>query len=137
MSQNPSDLNALTPGHFLIGSPILVPLDPEISQTPISIQNRWQRLKAMHQHFCTRWKHEYLKELQKRHKWKKPECDIKESMLVFIKEENLPPNCWRLGRIIRVYQGQDKRIRVADIRTQNGTITRPITKLVVLPTEAT
>lgn len=134
-SQNPTDLAALTPGHFLIGSPILAPLEPEISQTRISIQNRWQRLKTFHQIFCVRWKNEYLKELQKRHKWKKPTEDLKEQMLVVIKEENLPPNSWRLGRITKVHRGDDKRVRVADILTQKGTITRPITKLVVISDE--
>ncbi|XP_075150778.1 uncharacterized protein LOC142224886 [Haematobia irritans] len=127
-SPNPSDLNALTPGHFLIGSPILVPLDPEVKEPSLSIQNRWQRLKAMYQHFCNRWKNEYLKELQKRHKWKKPEANLKEHMLVVIRDETLPPNCWRLGRITRVYPGSDGRVRVADIYTQKGLITRPVTK---------
>lgn len=63
MSQEPSDLSALTPGHFLIGTPILVPIDPNTQENPISIVNRWRRLQAIHQHFCSRWKDEYLKEL--------------------------------------------------------------------------
>ncbi|XP_075157895.1 uncharacterized protein LOC142231162 [Haematobia irritans] len=135
-SQEPSDLAALTPGHFLIGCPILVPLEPESNQSPISIQNRWQKIKALYQQFCTRWKNEYLKELQKRHKWKTPDSNLQEDMLVVVKEENLPPNSWRLGRISRIYMGSDGRVRVADVRTERGTITRPITKLVVLPHES-
>ncbi|XP_075158336.1 uncharacterized protein LOC142231584 [Haematobia irritans] len=63
ISEDPSDLSALTPGHFIIGSPILVPIDPTIQDYPISIVNRWQRLKVIHQNFCIRWKDEYLKEL--------------------------------------------------------------------------
>lgn len=136
VSQNPSDLTALTPGHFLIGSPILVPLESISEQVPISIHNRWQRLKAMYQTFCARWKNEYLKEQQKRYKWRKSEENLTENSLVVIKEENLPPNCWRLGRITKVYHGTDNRVRVADILTQRGTITRPISKLVVLFSES-
>ncbi|XP_075163079.1 uncharacterized protein LOC142235704 [Haematobia irritans] len=134
-SQEPSDLSALTPGHFLIGSPILVPIDPSVQENPISIVNRWQRLKAIHQHFCNRWKEEYLKELHKRHKWQRPTDNLQENTMVVIKEENLPPNCWRLGRIKKVHAGADNRVRVAELITQKGTITRPITKLVVLPFE--
>ncbi|XP_075163335.1 uncharacterized protein LOC142235969 [Haematobia irritans] len=134
-SQNPSDLAALTPGHFLIGCPILVPLEPEISQSSISIQNRWQKLRALYQHFCSRWKSEYLKELQKRYKWKKPDTNLQKDMLVVISEENLPPNSWRLGRISRIHHGNDQRVRVADIKTERGIVTRPITKLVVLANE--
>ncbi|XP_037824460.1 uncharacterized protein LOC119612685, partial [Lucilia sericata] len=76
-SQDPSDLSALTPGHFLIGSPILCPIDPKINESPISIVNRWQRLKLVHQNFCFRWKNEYLKEMQKRTKWKTSEDNVK------------------------------------------------------------
>ncbi|XP_075167684.1 uncharacterized protein LOC142239804 [Haematobia irritans] len=57
-SQNPSDLAALTPGHFLIGCPILVPLEPEISQSSISIQNRWQKLRALYQQGAPKTKYE-------------------------------------------------------------------------------
>ncbi|XP_062143168.1 uncharacterized protein LOC133850923 [Drosophila sulfurigaster albostrigata] len=69
MSEDPSDLLALTPGHFLIGGPLISVLEPPINQPATSILNRWQRLKALHQQFCFRWKDEYLKELHKRTKW--------------------------------------------------------------------
>ncbi|XP_062127128.1 uncharacterized protein LOC133839543 [Drosophila sulfurigaster albostrigata] len=72
MSEDPSDLLALTPGHFLIGGPPISLLEPPINQTATSILNRWQRLKALHQQFCFRWKDEYLKELHKRTKWQSP-----------------------------------------------------------------
>ncbi|XP_075151028.1 uncharacterized protein LOC142225136 [Haematobia irritans] len=136
-SQEPSDLSALTPGHFLIGTPLLAPIDPPIKDSPLSIVNRWQRLKVIHQHFCLRWKEEYLKELHKRHKWKRATDNLQENTMVVIREENLPPNCWRLGRIKKVYTGADNRVRVAEIITQKGIVTRPITKLVVLPIEDT
>ncbi|XP_075150481.1 uncharacterized protein LOC142224584 [Haematobia irritans] len=54
MSENPTDFNALTPEHFLIGSPILAPIDPNIREAPTSLLNRWQKLKSIHQHFCAR-----------------------------------------------------------------------------------
>lgn len=135
ISQDPSDFSALTPGHFLIGSPILATIDPRLEESPASIINRWQRLKALHQHFCTRWKNEYLRELQKRVKWQTAEKNLQENTLVVIQDENLPPNSWRLGRVSKTYCGSDRRVRVADIVTQKGTITRPITKLVVISSD--
>lgn len=132
ISQDPSDLSALTPGHFLIGSPILTPIDPTIQESAASITNRWQRLKLVHQHFCLRWKTEYLTELQKRTKWQRPEENLKENTLVVIKEENLPANSWRLGRVTKTHLGPDQRVRVAEVFTQKGLITRPISKLVPL-----
>ncbi|XP_017465091.1 PREDICTED: uncharacterized protein LOC108358328 isoform X2 [Rhagoletis zephyria] len=132
-STDAADCAALTPGHFLTGGPILSPPEPSIEANPVSIINRWQKIKALSQQHSLRWKEEYLKELHKRYKWKSPQKDIAVDDLVVVRHENLPPNEWRLGRVTKIYKGSDKRIRVADIRTQKGLITRPIVKLVVLP----
>ncbi|KOB78950.1 Transposon BEL-like protein [Operophtera brumata] len=53
---------------------------------------------------------------------------------VLIKEVNVPPLCWRLGRVSRLYIGSDQIPRVADIATANGTIKRALNRLVLLPT---
>lgn len=135
MSQNPTDLNPLTPGHFLTGGLILAPPEPSIDSHPESVVNRWQRVKVLQQQFCQRWKTEYLTELHKRNKWKYPEKNIEIDSIVVIRDENLPPNEWRIGRVVRVYVGPDNKVRVADIYTQKGTIKRPIVKLVLLPTQ--
>ncbi|KOB69824.1 Tel1 [Operophtera brumata] len=47
---------------------------------------------------------------------------------------NVPPLCWRLGRVSRLYIGSDQIPRVADIATANGTIKRALNRLVLLPT---
>ena len=93
-SENPSDLSALTPGHFLTGGPILAPLDPNTAETPLSVVNRWQRLKILYRDFCQRWKNEYLRELQKRTKWQTSHPNVEVNDLVVIRDENLPPNSW-------------------------------------------
>ncbi|XP_073814339.1 uncharacterized protein [Musca autumnalis] len=111
--------------------------DPKIGNSPMSIVNRWQRLKVIHQQFCQRWKDEYLKELHKRHKWQHPVENLKEGMMVVIKEDNIPPNSWRLGRITKAFPGRDNLIRIVEIKTERGTVTRPVTKLVVIPLEDT
>ena len=132
-SQDPADLSALTPGHFLTGGPILVPVDPLTTETPISVVNRWQRLKVLHRDFCLRWKNEYLRELQKRTKWQTSQPNFQIDDMAVIKEDNLPPNCWRLGRISKVHSGLDNHVRVVDLKTERGMVTRPITKLIKLP----
>ncbi|KAI8116233.1 hypothetical protein CVS40_11660 [Lucilia cuprina] len=77
----------------------------------------------------------YLKELHKRNKWQKPEENFKVVWLAVIKDENLPPNIWRLGRVQRVYLGSDSLVRDIDISTACGTINRHIHKLILLPTD--
>ncbi|KAH8395426.1 hypothetical protein KR215_002432, partial [Drosophila sulfurigaster] len=96
--------------------------------------NRWQRLKALHQHFCVRWKNEYLKELHKRNKWQSPSRDLQIGDMMVIREENIPPQVLRLGRVLTACPGADERVRVVDIQTCRGVFRRPVAKLVLLPT---
>ncbi|XP_064556601.1 uncharacterized protein LOC135441074 [Drosophila montana] len=136
MSEDPTDLLALSPGHLLVGGPLLSINEPVIQEEAISIINRWRRLKALYQQFCFRWKNEYLKELHKRNKWQSPTRDIQVGDMVIIKEENLTINEWRLGRVLLACPGIDDKVRVVDVLTARGVIRRPIARLVLLPTEA-
>lgn len=131
-SENPMDLVPLTPGHFIRGGLLLSSPEPPQTEQSLSLMNRWKNLKILHHQFSIRWKEEYLKELHKRYKWKNPQRDIQIGDLVIVRNEQLPPNEWRLGRVLKVYHGSDRRTRVADIRTQRGIISRPIVKLCVL-----
>ncbi|XP_075157786.1 uncharacterized protein LOC142231048 [Haematobia irritans] len=115
------------------GGPILSPPEPQINEAPLSIMNRWQRVKAINQNLCMRWKEEYLKEIVKRNKWKTVESNLKVGDMVVIRDDNLPPSEWRLGRISEVFPGADGKVRVAEIRTSKGPLVRPIVKLVPLP----
>lgn len=57
-------------------------------------------------------------------------------MLIIVKEENMPPQTWRLGRIVDVHPGIDGVVRVVKIRTSNGsTFDRPTTQIAILPIE--
>ncbi|XP_065356198.1 uncharacterized protein LOC135950592 [Calliphora vicina] len=91
-SEDPAYLCALTPGHFLIGSPLLSPPEPNLTDHSLSYVNRWQKLKVLHHHFAQRWKEEYLEELHKRFKWKYLQRDYAIGDVVIIRKDNLPPN---------------------------------------------
>lgn len=69
---DPDDLEALTPGYFLIGRPILAPPEPELEGIPEGRLNRWQLLQRMFEHLWTRWSREYLQQLQTQTKWSEP-----------------------------------------------------------------
>lgn len=53
--------------------------------------------------------------------------------MVLVKEDNLPPLQWPLGRVTHVIKGADGNIRVVTIKTKNGSYTRAISKICVLP----
>ncbi|XP_075150623.1 uncharacterized protein LOC142224721 [Haematobia irritans] len=111
-SDNPQELDALTPGHFLIGAPLLAPAEPVITEQPLSLVNRFRKVQALAQQFCVRWKEEYLKNLHMRYKWKFPQRDVMVNDLVVIRHEQLPPTSWKLGRVVSVHPGVDGHIRV-------------------------
>ncbi|XP_068158480.1 uncharacterized protein [Drosophila tropicalis] len=131
MSEDPTDSLALTPGHFLIGGPLLSVTEPEIKDQVPSIINRWQRLKAVSQHFCTRWKDEYLKELHKRNKWRFNSKNLEVGDLVVLKDDNLPFNEWRLGRIHQTHPGSDGNVRVVELLTARGIVKRPVANFLI------
>ncbi|XP_041451274.1 uncharacterized protein LOC121404916 [Drosophila obscura] len=62
--------------------------------------------------------------------------DLEVGDLVVIKEENIPAQEWRLGRVQNAYPGADDKVRVVDLLTARGLIKRPITKVVLLPMES-
>ncbi|XP_075157736.1 uncharacterized protein LOC142231004 [Haematobia irritans] len=136
LSEDPDELDALTPGHFLIGAPLLAPAEVLVTEKPLSLVNRFRKVQALAHQFCIRWKEEYLKSLHMRYKWKCSERSIAQGDLVVIRHEQLPPTSWRLGRVVDVFPGVDGHIRVADVRTANGVVRRPITKLVILTNQS-
>lgn len=133
ISNDPSDLECLTPGHFLIGSPITAYPEKDISKVPENRLNFWKRCSQMQQQFWKRWSVDYLNLLQHRPKWLHSHNGIKVNDLVLLKEDNLPPLKWCLGRIVEAMPGKDGHVRVVKVRTSQGIFTRPIVKVCPLP----
>ncbi|XP_035232210.1 uncharacterized protein LOC118203998 [Stegodyphus dumicola] len=77
---------------------------------------------------------EYLSQLQQRPKWQKSQNDLEINDIVLIKEDNLLPLKWKLGRIIAVHPGSDHTIRVVSIKTGHGVIKQPINKKLQIST---
>lgn len=134
LSDDPSDLSALTPAHFLIGEPLITLCEPEnLIESKTSYLKRWEMVQQMHQHFWLRWHKEYLMQLSQRPKWHERMQNLKFGDLVIIQENNLHPSQWSLGRIVETYPGNDGLVRSVKLWTKNGFYTRPITKLGLLP----
>ncbi|XP_055903900.1 uncharacterized protein LOC129939783 [Eupeodes corollae] len=133
ISTDPNDFEALTPAHLLIGSSLKAIPELLTEVSDISYLERWRRINAVKTHFWKRWSNEYVTELQGRGKWTTSSPNIAIGSLVIIHEDNLPPQKWLLGRVTKVIEGPDGRVRVADVKTQRGTFRRPIRKLAAIP----
>ena len=135
LSSDPNDLNSLTPGHFLIGEPITATVDPQSSDQNMTLLSRWQLVSYCRAEFWKRWSVEYISGLQQRAKWAKEYPNMVTGTLVLIKEDNLPPLQWSMGRVTELMYGPDGRVRVAHVRTATGVIRRAIQYLAPLPIE--
>lgn len=133
ITSDPTDLNVLTPGHFLVGDSLLSPPSNPNEFDSLNVLTRWQHVQRMLHHFWKRWQHEYLARLQQRPKWQSQNQNIKKDDLVLVIEDNLPPSRWVLGRILETHQGSDNLVRVVTIKCKNTTLKRPITKIALLP----
>lgn len=135
LSPDPNDLNPLTPSHFLIGDSLTTNEDLDVKNVKFSHLSRWQYIDQLKQHFWARWNKEYLSNLQQRTKWFEGNYQsISINDLVLIKEDNLPPLCWCLGRIQAIHTGEDGVPRAATVRTTKGLFKRTVCKLCKLPT---
>lgn len=135
VSLDPSDHEALTPNHFLIGGPGLLPPEPDMAAVPENRLKRFDLIKAKAQLFWSRWSKEYLPQLQKRGKWIKPCRNLAVGDLAVLREDNIPPLKWKLVRITQTHPGADGITRVVTVRTPSKTtMKRPVTKLALLPT---
>lgn len=135
LTEDPEDFyNCLTPGHFLTGSPILsLPLSDYSDASNIDLRRRWKLCEHMFHQYWKKWSNDYLTTLQTRSKWNKPHRNVKEGDIVLVKEDNLPPGKWAMGRVIETHPGSDGYVRVTTIKTQTGIVKRPVVKLSPLP----
>ena len=83
------------------------------------------------------WKNDYLSQLQKRQKWTKEQPNLKVGRLVLLKDQDKHSCEWPMGIIVKVYPGNDGRVRVAEVKTAHGRacFKRAISKLVPLPVD--
>jgi len=136
ISSDPSDLSCLTPGHFLIGEPLLSLPQHDMTELQTNRLSQFQTLQQMFQVFWKKWSRDYLLNLQQRTKWQSSPTEVLQpGSLVLLIEENLPPMYWRMGRVLTVHPGEDQVIRVVSVKTANGVFKRAVQKLCLLPFE--
>ncbi|CAH4033564.1 unnamed protein product [Pieris brassicae] len=130
ISEDPEDINFLTPAHFLTGGPTL-----SLLPTENDLRTRWYLVEKTFQDIWKRWQSEYLPTLTSRSKWQKPRENLKLQDLVAIHDANIPPGKWAMGRVVELHPGTDNIVRVVSLKTKNGVIKRPIVKLSPLPVQ--
>jgi len=133
-STDPHDLECLTPEHFLIGQPLLA-VPPRSGPEPVrNLSDRWKLMDQCHRAFWRRWSSEYLTTLQDWPKWTEGVPNLSIGDMVVVIDSQSPPLLWRLGRVTELLPGSGCQVRVTRVLARAGVMTRPMVKLVKLPT---
>ena len=139
------DFDALTPNHLLkLNSNTNFP--PGIfSNEDFYSKRRWKQIQYLADVFWTRWRRQYLPQLQERQKWTLPQRSLQVGDLVLVVDQHLPRNMWSKGRVMAVKKDPKGFVRSASVKLpffNNGKklfykstiIERSITKLIFLLT---
>ncbi|KAK3727377.1 hypothetical protein QZH41_006033 [Actinostola sp. cb2023] len=132
LSDDPRDMEPLTPNHLLLYTQDLQPHPGHSASTITTLDgdgdkySTWPTSSA--NDGC-----EYLPSLQERQKWNKEYRNFQVNDIVLVLDENSPRCSWPLGRILEVYNNRrDGLVRSVKLKTRTTILVRPIDKIVLL-----
>ncbi|XP_055527904.1 uncharacterized protein LOC129720444 [Wyeomyia smithii] len=128
---------SLTPNHFLLLSSqgVTQRPQPKIEHAQVT-RNSWRLMRSLVDEFWHRWIKEYLPTIACRPKWAGDTKECKKGDLVVIVNESTR-NGWLRGKVLSTLTGRDGRVRQAFVKTQNGVLRRPVTKIAILDIQDT
>ena len=130
-SDDPKDLQALTPNHLLILRAASLPSRDLASDLP-GVRQRWRQVLHLANLFWIHWVRSYLPMLRARTKWHGPRRNVQPGDIVLVVDKLVDRPYWPMARVLRTFKGSDGLVRTAEVRTTAGRYKRPIHRLCVL-----
>ena len=136
VSSDPDCPQILSPSSLLTQKfdPVVEPLLDFDPQNMYKAQ--WQRVQTLADMFWSRWQHDYLQTLQRRHKWQSPESNLKSGDVVLLQDDETSRGEWPMAIVVNAIKSEDGKVRKAEVRVSKEgkpfTYTRPICKLIQL-----
>ena len=132
-SSDPKDLDPLTPNHILtMKSRVVMPPPGNFQKADLYLRKRWKRVQYLSNVFWSRWRKEYVQNLQQRVKWNRPRRNFEKGDLVLIVDDRAPRNDWNMARVVDVHPDSNAQVRSVKVTTATTTLDRPIDKLVLI-----
>ena len=140
LSSSISDEESLSPAHLMYGRRInTLPYNEEANEEkfdasygdqPDELKKAVARHQTLLRHFEKRFLASFLPALRESHQStrKSHPTVVKEKDVVLVHDDK-PRKNWKMAVVEKLIHSQDGQIRAADIRTANGKINRPISKL--------
>ncbi|XP_055608517.1 uncharacterized protein LOC129755850 [Uranotaenia lowii] len=131
--QESSEVEALTPNHFLRGFPSGEHHQVEETANPAeALRDQYKRALQLADILWQRWVKEYVPCIDQPTKWHADSQPVAEGDLVYIADGN-SRKTWVRGVVQQIIPGRDGVIRRAVVRLANGKeLRRPVNKLAVL-----
>lgn len=132
VSDDPNDLEALTPNHILLlkGKPIMPP--GLFDKQDLYIRKRWKQIQYMAELFWKRWISEYLPMMQERQKWMQPRRNLTPGDIVLVADATASRGSWMMGKVLDVRQDSKGLVPFVRLQTKTSILERPVTKLCLL-----
>ena len=151
-SHSPDGVLIPTPGHALIGRPLVAYPETSIPEKSMH-DNRWTLQQGIVQSFWKAWSNEYFKQLQATHKWKEKRDNLCVGDVVVMQDASKFKTHWGMARVVKVFPGKDGLVRAVEvevtkavmpdkvpgraaewnkIKIKKSTLRRPVTKLALL-----
>lgn len=125
-SDDPNDVEALTPNHLLLLKKQPVIPHGLFKKEDCYYQRRWKQAQYLADLFWKRWVKEYLPSLQERQKWNKVKQNLQPGDVVMILDEKAPRNSWLLGRVVHTKTDSKGLVRRVLVKTRSSTLERPV-----------
>ena len=138
MSTDPETPLILTPS-MLLTQKTEYKFIPETTDRKDLYRNEWKRVQALSSMFWSRWRKEYLPQIQQRRKWTESHRDLKTGDIVLLKDKSICRNQWPIGRIVNAIKSSDDQVRKMEVRVivdgRPIMYTLPISELILLVEE--
>lgn len=113
---DPKSLRPITPNHLLtLKSVTALPPPGKFVKEDVYARKRWRHVQCLAEKFWSRWHKEYLLNIVAGQKWNISKRNLQVNDIVMVKEEDLPRNEWKLGRIQEVTYSDDGLLRRAKV----------------------
>ena len=132
VSDDPNDLEALTPNHILLlkGKPIFPP--GLFEKSDLYIRRKWKQVQYIAGLFWKRWTAEYLLVMQERQRWAAPRRNFSPGDIVIVADPTAPRGSWKMGRVLSTKSDSKGLVRSVCIQTKTSVLERPVTKICLL-----
>lgn len=120
---DPTGPQPLSPNHILtMKSSIILPPPGKFEREDLYLRKTWRKVQYLANEFWSRWRKEYLLNLQQRQKWQRKRRNAKVNDIVIVQDVTAPRTEWKLAKVTKVYPAEDGCVRKLQLLISDSTL---------------